>query len=457
MVILFHDLDLRDSEFRPIPRGMGAAKKWTPSRGATKRAATKEVAQPKTKPICLFAMNHAPSAAIAKAFEDIDVTPAFVSSLKELIHLEKNPDVFCVFVDLALFPDTMRLLKSKELKFRTSWVAVAAGTKTSQTNSLYSLGFADVLVPPVHPIIFKTRAVLFLDRYRRSPRSRIARPVVVEASSSSLSPLDTGRFGQHQVEVARLEFIKKTQPILQRYQELFQILTEEQEKQTFLEEASEFQAKATLWTEGQQWQRECRVRTVDEKRKHIFFAYPPGFDLEAFRGEIIKLKSQEIFASVNLRRSRIFFSQHIDHVQFGSRGLMFQIPRVFYQTQRREHFRLELGRANMLNAQLTLPNQEKVQVGLGNMSAGGVLLYMDSAKAKLLQIAHTCPEIKFTVYGEEVACSARVQWKKKSPDGSDHQVGLQFMVISPIIQEGLSLFVMEESFEYFLKLDKIKP
>ena len=430
-------------------------------------------------PICLVALSDSKlGTTLAHDLIQHGMQVQIVNSLKDYLAASENPAVFSFFVDITAHNWAIKLLKEKKFTPRELWAGVGPKLNTSQHSQMFNLGFADVLTLPLHPVTVRSRARLFLGRYVRThgmpeeislpagvkrPTGVLKKPQPV-TSNTKPAPKAAGRgarllkvrneFGNHKVLPEKIPVFETAVLDLSGPQkDLFQALSQ-QKRNSVIKEFGEKNANPVIWIKNQKWKSHFVTETLNISEGLLRLKFPPGVSKASVTQALAAHEIEEVYVSVPLRRGRAFFATPKGTLKIDNLGITLKIPDNIFQTQRRRDFRLILnpirGFPVHLKPQSTKP---RMTFTACNISAGGCQLVLSEHQASLFKRNQTCPEIDFLIFDKKIPCAGIVRWKRSTPkdkatERDAYRIGIEFYQMSESDQEGVQLFVLEESFGY---------
>jgi hypothetical protein len=253
----------------------------------------------------------------------------------------------------------------------------------------------------------------------------------------------SGRFGEAQILPSSIEVFEKALPQLAPLNDLFGTVMPERRRAAYFQEAERSRQQAWIWIRRQGWKGSTRVIRHDASRHMVAFRYPDGVDAESLKNILQHHGTNELYVSIGLRRARMFFASQLTAESLQADRLWLAPPDSVYQTQRRSHFRLRFEEPSAFQAGIALTtNAPLFNYSVVDLSANGCQLSVDRSRSKLFRPDTACARIVLGVYGRKIECQGVVRWKRGD------RVGIQFVSLSKEEEEGLQLFVMEESLAY---------
>jgi len=427
-------------------------------------------------PICVFALRDTSVIKnIERDFKLLNIRVIFVNTVAELAKLQSVPETFLNFVDVSLFPESVKIVANRDKNLKSYWIAVSTPMSIPQSLALYKLGMADILTLPVHPITYRNRAKAVLARYLRlletERKNEIAQAPVEEVKKATnlpgslhnldrksswyprvleklKSPLVTGVYGRHKVFESRMYFHEQASNVIAKQAELFKEVETLEARMAYFREISQLETRALIWGTQQRWSQNCRVIKGEKGVERVYFAYPRGTNRGEFKESFEEANAKLVYVSFCLDRVRLFFSVDAKDLLFETDSWSVPMPQLLFQVQRREFFRLALKESLKFRIRITNKVFKGQEFQALNISAGGALVLVVRHQAQFFEVASVCQKVEFEVYGKVVKCAAAVQWKSDANVEDMCKVGLRLVDMDPVDRDGLNLFVMEEAYDY---------
>lgn len=255
--------------------------------------------------------------------------------------------------------------------------------------------------------------------------------------------LSQNSFGTHKSDARRVSYLNKTMPHLAPVPKLFNTINSKSERQDLLHEAQGRKCVATLWTPQQKWKAHFSIQGYDANTEKLLLGYPSGSSSELIKNIFDTMKVKHLFISVPLGRTRIFFTDRFVESALLAGRFELKSPAEMFQTQRRSHFRLAWSEPAEFKVALTPDADSKpTEFMISDLSANGCQLILGKGSHAFLKRGKLFSKISFDIYKRRIECMAVVRWIK------GNRVGLQFVQLSNQDEEGIQLFVLEESYDY---------
>lgn len=438
------------------------------------------MASPRRKfPRCVFALgSDSLNAVLTKDLSESGIEAVFAKDEASLIETLSAPECFAVFVNLRAFPAASSVLRQRESVSKCYWVAIEERLTTSQSAALYNMGVVDVLTLPVHPFTYRSRARQLLARFVKShwipddillpqgmfrpttiipertktdsgrgSAGRVSPDVSTRESSSTRPSVSlanhSGVYGKHRASPERVKYFEKARPSLAPLRKVFEQVSGAEIKQRFMKEAQGHGHSALLWIARQKWKSQFEILSYDPSVGQLALKYPRGLSAQSLKLVFSSLKAEKLFASIALKRARLFFFENPNNLSFAVESLVLKSSAEMFQTQRRSHFRLRWDKPGSFRVLVAHEGAQILRDYVAvDISANGCQLIMGEAALKSVARGTVFPRVCFNIYGNSVECSGVVRWKK------DDRVGIQFYNLGLDDEEGIQLFVMEESYNY---------
>jgi c-di-GMP-binding flagellar brake protein YcgR len=401
---------------------------------------------------------------------------SFVQNEKDLGIQVSKPEVFLVVADIVSFPWSLQYFRQRPTGHLEYWVTLSQKLKTVQSSALFNLGIVDVLTFPVHPFTLVGRVRLLLARFVKTfgmpehvvlpqgiQRSPIKKPVMVleKLPSKNGKPpprrpyfVSGGKFGRHTVDVQKLQIFEKAIEQTGPTEKLFVPLSEKKKKYG-LTELAKNKSDVTLWAKHQVWKEKLELDQISFEKALIFLKVTKLSVLDALRELISKKTIQELYVSCVLKTGKMFFAIPVSELRFESQRIIFRIPPKVFQVQRRDHLRLEhkgLPEVKLASPKFSFDNEQKPRaMKVLDIGAGGAQISVSSEIGLKLRRGQNIPHFEVTLYGQRIVCGAVIRWKKILKNNllqpTEFRVGLKFLNLSEKDEEGLQLFVFEESLD----------
>lgn len=229
----------------------------------------------------------------------------------------------------------------------------------------------------------------------------------------------------------------------------FELISDKDEFNDLLMEASNTQAFTTIWTPKQENTFQTFVSEINLKNHSIHIKIPEGISPNYLREFLEKNSIEECFFNVKLSKTSLFFKSK--YYKLTSTEYIFKVPSQLFKVQRRTDLRFNFIKSDELSVSFPNPaNPEQLVVkNVLNISAGGMGIEIDEFEVKYFKPGIKMNDFTFKLKDKVITAEVEVRHvhKLNSKDKFEPKalVGVQFTVLNPTLRQFIGAFVFDET------------
>lgn len=385
----------------------------------------------------------------------------YASSPLELSKALEDNQVFVVFIESDFMPHAEDFMASACVKKSTSWVLLAEKLSAGELSRCYEVGYSDVLTYPVPFPVYKSRVLVFLDRWLQKNKfeagTEFSKKLLLHLDRDHGKIVKLGKafkpdlfissktFDEHKILKPQRKIILSAADEWQKTVENgFRLLENREDRESCVHKLDSEDSGLLIWTRGQKNLMRTELKEYSEQDRFLSVQYPEKCEDRLSFANFVREKAGEIlYCNFNLDKGRFFFALNTRDLIYRANSFEFKIPDYVFRVQRRNEMRINMDLATTYNCELKMMGKahhgEVFDVGSGGLRMKGEVDLLRDLKNR-----SSIVQVKLDLKNLEFDMLMRKRWSKNG------EIGFEFVNLPHIEKERLRLYIFENMYDNVL-------